>query len=147
MWNRVLLIEDKQYSLLALNEEFQIIQSSKQLVMTDKWPSLAGVWAPIPTVGDLLLSLILSAHMMSLGIVQSKTAQVHPLGELIISAESTSHDIDLKFFPTPPADTKDQLDNLMPSNAYAPRSPLGAQRNIANGYWVLGNAAKVRVLE
>ncbi|KAF8332994.1 hypothetical protein F5887DRAFT_995048 [Amanita rubescens] len=121
MWNRVLLIEDKQYSLLALNEEFQIIKSSKQPVTTDKWPSLAGVWAPIPT---------------------SKTAQVHPLGELIISAESTSHGIDLKFFPTPPADNKDQLDNLMPSNAYAPKSRLGAQSNIVDGYWVLGDAPK-----
>jgi len=137
MWNRVLLIEDKQYSLLALNEEFQIIKSSRTPVMKDKWSFLAGVWAPIPTVGDILLSLILSAHMMSLGIVQSKTAEVHPLGELIISAESSSHDIELKFFPTPPADTRD-LDKLL-SGAYV---PLRAE----SGYWVLGDAPKVRVL-
>lgn len=62
MWNRVLFIEGEEYSLLVLNEQFQINKASKQLVAKERWHFLAGVWAPIPTVGDPLLSLTSSAH-------------------------------------------------------------------------------------
>lgn len=80
--------------------------------------------------------------LISLGIVQSKTADDHPLGELIISApDGPSSHIDMKFLSTPRASTEGQLDLKLLPDAYVTSSES------ANGYWVLGDTLKVRVLE
>lgn len=75
---------------------------------------------------------------MSLGIVQSNTAKDY-FGELVITP-SSGNGIDLKSYRTTPADTEDQLDNLLPK-----KLSLGAEG--VNNFWVISDALKVRVFE
>lgn len=80
---------------------------------------------------------------MSLGIVQSNTAKDH-FGELVITP-SSGNGIDLKFYRTTPADTEDQLDNLLPKTHPLEKLSLGAEG--VNNFWVISDALKVRVFE